>query len=268
MLTLPDLIPRPMATLSISMKSNPAPTFNDSQSISCHPAKYHCRTLRQRWLGGSLGFLALTAALQPLAAQNSNYSWIPVNSTATDDFAAASNWSGGIVPPNDGTANLSFGLYDSRILRTDYKHDTPNLASSYSVNALSFASGASTSLSNGAYHFTTSNNSNLTIGAGGLFAGGSSQTFSLPVILGASTTFTYSSGTSLTFDNAAGTGQLVLNANNLTLDVSAAGASLAGNISGNGGVIIANTNSSVGSTMTFASANSYAGGTTITREPS
>lgn len=117
------------------------------------------------------GLVSLVAALASAAsAPGATVTWVGLG--LNNDWSTILNWSGSLVPANDGTAMVEFGG-TTRL--------SPNISSAWSVDSLTFVSGA------GAF---TLGGSALTVGAGGITNASSNlQTISAPVAVGAAQTW-------------------------------------------------------------------------------
>lgn len=131
-----------------------------------------------------------------------------------DNWQTNANWSAGLAPVNNGTANVFFGGA-TRL--------TPNVDVAYNINSLTFNNTA------GANLFTISGSA-LTIGAGGVTNNDAdNQTINSSVIVNAPQSWSAGFGT-LTFNSAIG-----LNASNiLTFNGAVGNSTISGSISGSG----------------------------------
>ncbi len=117
------------------------------------------------------GLVSLVAALAAaVPAPGATVTWVGLG--LNNDWSTILNWSGSLVPANDGTAMVEFG----GTVRL-----SPNISSSWSIDSLTFVSGA------GAF---TLGGSSLTVGLGGITNSSSNlQTISAPVVVGAAQTW-------------------------------------------------------------------------------
>lgn len=95
--------------------------------------------------------LAVSIAALVASTHLAGQSW---SGTTSSSFSTATNWSGGTLPANDGTAVVTLGSASSY---------TVSLDSSWSVYSLSFESAATSG-----YNFSGSGSPTLTVGAGGI----------------------------------------------------------------------------------------------------
>ena len=185
--------------------------------------------------------------LSAITASAATFTW-DGGSTGTSNWSGGgggtangkNNWIGDQVPANDGTADIIF----AGSVRT-----TPNMSASWSINSLSFASGAS------AFTLSGSAGTTLTIGTGGAVNNtiGVNQVVSIGnLALGADQTWNALSA-NLTFSGAS------LNLGTYTLTADGANNTSIGNaISGTGGI------TKVGAgTLTISGANTYSGATAV-----
>jgi autotransporter-associated beta strand protein len=176
--------------------------------------------------------IAALAAL-PVASRASVFTWD--GGGGDDNWSTGTNWVGNSAPPTGSSAN-DFHFAGSLRL-------APNAQAAYSINSLTFDSGASS---------FTLGGSTLTLGGGGVTNNSTNtETINNAITLGAAETWNAASG-NLAFGG---------NINNAGFLLSVSGASnttLSGVISGSGGL----TKNGAG-TLTIGGANTYTGATTV-----
>ncbi len=182
---------------------------------------------------------ALTALLGSLSVDGkaATISWANTNT----DFSLGSSWTGGVAPADSLTTDVASFATASPTFQ-------PSLSANRSLTGLTFASGAGA--------FTFGGNGTLSLGATGITNASSNlQTLTLPLRLGANSTFTVS-----------GTGNLTVGG---TLDTAGRTLTLTGTGTGTGRIngVISGAGSLVktGSrTWILAGANTFSGNTTLT----
>lgn len=183
--------------------------------------------------------VALTALLGSLSldGKTATISWANSNT----DFSLGSSWTGGVAPADSLVTDVASFATASPTFQ-------PSLSANRSITGLTFAAGAGA--------FTFGGNGTLSLGATGITnASGNLQTLTVPLRLGANSTFTVS-----------GTGNLTLGG---PLDTAGRMLTLTGTGTGtgfiNGLISGAGTLVKTGSrTWILAGANSYSGNTTLT----
>ncbi|PAW68410.1 MAG: hypothetical protein B9S34_02635 [Opitutia bacterium Tous-C1TDCM] len=127
------------------------------------------RSLRRAPFRGLVSLVAALAAASS-SAPAATFTWVGLG--LGNNWSTSLNWSGNVVPANDGTAMIEFG--GIAVL-------SPNISSVWSIDSLTFVSGA------GAF---TLGGSTLTVGAGGITNAASNlQTVSAPIVVGAAQTW-------------------------------------------------------------------------------
>jgi len=123
-------------------------------------------------VGALVFFTGLLVAVAPLEA--ASFLWN--GNGADDNWSTNNNWSGMTAPPtNDPTTDITFG---------GGTRTSPDMDMDYTINSLTFASGAST------FTLDSSANHTLTIGAGGITNSSSnSQIINLDITMNAAQIF-------------------------------------------------------------------------------
>ncbi len=119
---------------------------------------------------------------QPAAAATS-FTWSGVAAaaqTSDPNWTTNTNWAGNVAPGTAANADITYAASPTAATAT-------TVNANYSVNSLTFQAGAP------AYTVTNSNDATLTVGAGGITqASASTQTLSVPTVLGAAQTWNVS----------------------------------------------------------------------------
>jgi len=151
---------------------------------------------------------ALTVAATGALISSAHAAAFTWNGTASANWSATTPWSTGVVPANDGTADITFTGLATAINSTVNPAALTPSTNNWSVHSLTFPSGGAGS---GSYNFLPATSATLTIGAGGITQSeNTGEGFAIPLIMSANQTWN--------LNNAGGSNQSLVISNNLTLN--------------------------------------------------